>query len=445
MKRKWLNSIAVVILLLAGNAGYAQATKQNAFSVKQCVDYAEKNSNIVKNSLLDIQIQKQFNKQVTSAAFPQVSASAMLNDYLDIPTSLLPGEIIGQPGTKVPVQFGTKYNANAGIDASQLLFDGQVFIGLMARKSIIEFQTRIADVTKEMIKANIYKIYYQLVIGKKQIGSLDANIERFDKLLHDTKEMFKNGFVERLDIDKVTVQLNNIKTEKIKAENSIKVGNRGLKFLMGMPQQAELILTDTLSDAEINAGILTESYSYEDRKEYQLLKVAERLDKLNIRRYKLTKLPTVSAFANYGKNAQRTSFDIFGKGDWFTTSFVGLKVAIPIFDGGKKNGQINQAKLELQKLQNNMSQFRDTVEFTVNVARTNFESALSTMNNQKKNIELAESVYNTTKKKFEQGLGSNQEIYNAQAELKMAQTNYYSSLYDAINARIDYLKAVGKL
>ena len=73
------------------------------------------------------------------------------------------------------------------------------------------------------------------------------------------------------------------------------------------------------------------------------------------------------------------------------------------------------------------------------------KSALLTMDNQKRNIVLAESVYNTTKKKYEQGLGSNQEIYNAQTELKVAQTNYYSSLYDAITARIDYSKAAGKL
>lgn len=67
------------------------------------------------------------------------------------------------------------------------------------------------------------------------------------------------------------------------------------------------------------------------------------------------------------------------------------------------------------------------------------------MDAQKQNMGLAEKVYNTTKLKYEQGLGSNQEIYTAQAELKTAQNNYYGALYDAITARIDYLKAIGKL
>ena len=443
MKRIRLNSIALIGLLALSLTGSAQQI--NEFSVQQCLDYANKNSITVKNALLDIDVQKQFNRQVTAAAFPQIGASLSANDYLAIPTSLLPGEIFNQPGTKIPVKFGTKYNASGGVDLTQLLFDGQVFVGLMARKAIIDYQTRVSEVTKEQIKGNVYKIYYQLVVGKKQMTSLDANIDRFEKLLHDTREIFKNGFAERLDVDKVQVQLNNIKTEKLKVENSLAAGNSGLKFLMNMPQKDQLILTDTLSEDALKVNILDENYSYNDRKEMKMLNVAEKLGEYNIRRYKLSKIPTLSAFANYSKNAQRTTFDLFGKGDWFTTSLIGMKISIPIFDGNMRNAHIAQSRIELQKTKNNMEQLKANIDYDAANSKANLTTALITMDNQKKNIELAEKVYNSTKLKYEQGLGSNLEIYTAQTELKMAQTNYYSALYDAINARIDYLKAIGKL
>ncbi|MFX8852560.1 TolC family protein, partial [Acinetobacter baumannii] len=87
--------------------------------------------------------------------------SAGFTDYIDIPTSLIPGQIFGQPpGTFIPVQFGTKYNGNAGLQLQQLLFDGQVFIGLQARDAAVAFQQKNVEVTEENIKANIYKIYY---------------------------------------------------------------------------------------------------------------------------------------------------------------------------------------------------------------------------------------------------------------------------------------------
>ena len=445
MKKNTAIKILFFLLSFAYTKSFAQQT--NAFSVKQAVDYAEKNSVQVKNALVDIEIQKQINKEITASAFPQINGNVSVNDYLNIPTSLIPAEFFGgPPGTFTPVKFGTKYNATFGGDVQQILFDGQVFVGLMARKTVIESVVKIKEITAEQIKVNVMKIYYQLVVGTKQIGSLDANIARFDKLLHDTREIYKNGFAEKLDVDKVEVQLNNLQTEKLKAENQIAAGYEGLKFLLGMPQQNSLVLTDTLSEEELKSNVLDQNYNYSNRKEFQLLDIVTKLDEFNVRRYKLSKLPTVSAMGSFNKNAQRTSFDFFkGGGQWFTTSFVSLKVNIPIFDGGARNARISKAKLELEKTKNNVEQFKLSVDNDIAQSRLKMRSALLTMDSQKKNITLAEQVYNTTKLKYEQGLGSNQEIYNAQTELKVAQNNYYSSLYDAINAKIDYMKAAGIL
>ncbi len=445
MKKLWLNSWCLTTLLLAGH--FAKAQQQNAFSVKQCVEYGTKNSVQVKNALLDIQIQQQTNREITALAYPQLSGSLSINDYLAIPVSLIPGEIAGQPpGTYVPVKFGVKYNSSGALDLSQILFDGQVFVGLQARSTAMDYARKNVEVTQEQIKANIYKVYYQLVVGKKQMETIDANIERLEKLLHDVNELFKNGFAERLDIDKTTVQLNNLKTEKLKLENGLVNGHSGLKFLMGMPQKEALALTDTLSDAELKNGILSDgTISYNDNKQVQLLELAKRLGEYNIRRYKLTQIPTVAAFANYTKNAQRQTFDFFQKGDWFTTSLIGVRVSIPIFDGFARRSRIDKASLELRKTNNTLTQVKELIDNDVEQAKRNMTSALLTMDNQKKNIELSEKVYKTSKLKYEQGLGSNAEIYNANADLRVAQNNYYSALYDAISAKIEYLRATGKL
>ncbi len=467
MKKYWLSSILLLGTIFL--TGQLVAQKKNEFTVQQAVDYSMTNATQVKNALLDVKIQEQVNRQITSAAFPQVNGSISGNHYFDIPVQSIPNfispatyKVLVDEGVKngngtpitmpsagsfgtIPVQFGTAWNASGGIDVSQLLFDGQVFVGLMARDAILDFYKKTTEVTQEQIKANVQKIYYQLVVGKKQLASLDANIERFEKLLHDTKEIYKNGFAEKLDVDKVTVQLNNIKAEKIKIENMIAAGNAGLKFLMNMPQKEELILKDTLSETELKSNILDGSYDYKNRKEIQLLGISEKLGGYNVRRYKLSKIPTIAAFASYSKNAQRSSFNFFNNGDWYTTSIVGVKMSIPIFDGNNRNSHIQQAKYELQKTKNTIEQAKQSIDYDVEQSRIKMKNALLTMDNQKKNIVLAESIYNTTKKKYEQGLGSNQEIYNAQTELRVAQTNYYSSLYDAITAKIDYLKAAGKL
>jgi len=445
-----------------------KAQNVRSFSAKQAVDFAMENAIEVKNALIDIQIQKQSNREITALAYPQLNGSIGGTHYIDIPVTTLPnfispsvynvlinngvvdggGNPIQFPAGgfgSVAAQFGTAWNANGGLDISQILFDGQVFIGLKARTAAITLATQSAAVTKEQIKANVYKLYYQLIVGKKQATSIDANIERFENLLKDTKEIYKNGFAEQLDADKVEVQLNNLKTEKIKIESQLDIGNAALKFLINLPQKETLILTDSLNEDEIKSISLTDSINFKNRAEYQQLSTVLKLNNYNIKRYQYSKIPTLAAFGSYSKNAQRNSFNFFEKGDWFTTSIVGIKMTVPIFDGNARNARIQKAKLELLKTKNTMKKLEEGIEFEVNNASMKMKSALIILANQKANTALAEKVYNTTKLKYDQGLGSNMEIYNAQAELKVAQNNLYAALYDAIIAKIDFQKANGTL
>jgi outer membrane protein TolC len=219
---------------------------RHEFSVKQAVEYARKNNVQVKNALLNVQVQEQTNRELTAAALPQISGSGSMTYNAKLPVSLIPAEFFGgQPGTFEKVAFGLRYNATFGAQLNQLLFDGQVFVGLQARSTVMKFQQKNLEVTEEMIKTNIYKIYYQLVVSRRQTELLDANIERLEKLLRETRIIFENGFAEKLDVDKVSVSLTNLQTEKTKTLTMIDNGYLGLKMLMGMPLNEELILTDT--------------------------------------------------------------------------------------------------------------------------------------------------------------------------------------------------------
>jgi outer membrane protein len=449
MNNRGLTRIAsLVLVFLTGiSAAFAQTPVKHAFTIQQAVEYAAKNNVQVKNALLNIQSQQQTNREITASALPSITGSAGVTDYITIPTSLLPGEIFGQPaGTYIPVRFGTKYNSSATIQLQQLLFDGQVFIALQARATSIEFQTKNKEVTEEVIKTNIHKIYYQLVLSKTQLDLLDANIARLEKLKHDAGELYKNGFAEKLDMDKISVQLANLQTEKTKALNSISIGYLGLKTLMGMPVKDTLVLLDKINDEQIKEDFSNDTaYQYTDRKEFQYLSLGKKLNEFNIKRYQLSYIPTLSLTGLYSKNAQRNKFDIFGKGDWFSTAYVGVNLSIPIFDGFARSARIKRARIDLKQTENQLENLKLSIDSEVEQARINFKSALATMITQKKNMELAEAVYNQTKKKFEVGTGSNTEITAAQTDLVTAQTNYISSLYSAIIAKVDYQKATGKL
>jgi outer membrane protein len=447
-RKKWIWIAGWALLPFAGisqNAATAPAVHE--FSVQQALDYGQKNNVQVKNALLAVQVQQQTNREVTGAAYPQINASGSIVYNYKLPVSLVPAEFFGgTPGTFEKIAFGVKWGSTAGISLSQILFDGQVFVGLKARNTLIDFQEKNVEVTEEAIRANIYKIYYQLAVSRTQIDLLDANIALLEKLAHDTKIMYDNGFAEKLDMDKLSVQVANLNTEKTNALNQIANGYLGLKMLIGMPIKDSLVLTDTLNDEQIKTGILEASdFDYTQRRDYQYTQLGIKLGEFDVRRYKMAKIPTLSLNGYYNKNAQRNKFDIFGKGDWFDISAFTLSVNIPIFNGFTNNARIAKARLSLQQSVNQQEALKINIDNEIHTATNNFNSAIASLDYQKKNMGLAETVFQQTKKKFEVGTGSQTEINQAQTDMKAAQTNYINSLYNAVIARVDFLKATGKL
>ena len=473
MKRVRNKTLFTGWALLFSLAGLAQTdtvrkSNRHAFSIQQAVDYALKNNVNVKNALLQVKIQEQQNRNFTSAAYPHINASIGTTYNPSVATQVLPNfispatyQVLVDEGVKdgngnpiqkpsdfgfIAAQFGTRFSANAGISLTQILFDGQVFVGLQARSAAMDLYRKSAEVTEEGIKASIHKIYYQLAVSKTQTELLDANISLVEKNLHDTRIIYENGFREKLDVDKETVRLSNLQTEKQKLLNQISNGYFAMKMLMGMPISDELVLTDKISDDQVREGVLDAAvYGYADRKEFQQAEITKQLLEYNVRRFKLSQLPTIALAANYAKSAQRDKWNFFGRGEWFSVANVNLSVSIPIFNGFFTKSKIQEASLEVDKISNTLESLKLWIDNDVEAAKNNYRNAVATMDFQKKNMELAEKIYQQTKKKYEMGTGSQIEIVAAQTEMKAAQTNYITALYDAIIAKVDFLKATGKL
>jgi outer membrane protein len=461
--RSTLRSYLVATCLLLTSAAWAQqsspaiAPAQNPvgptwhdFSIAQAIDYATKNSVVVKNALLDYQIQEQANRATTSQALPQITGSLAFTQYIQVPvtpippsfSSFIPGAV---PGKTYTVAFALPYTTTASLTLKQVLFDGQVFVGLQARKASLDYYQKREEVTEQLVRVNIYKVYYQLLIAKSQIDQVDANITNQQAQLHSAGEMFKNGFAEQLDVDKATVQLSNLQTEKINLKLSIDNGYLGLKVLMGMPVRDSLRLTDTLTDDMIRNAALSDDYKYTDRREFQLMMVSKSLGEYNVKRYKKAYIPTLNLNAAYQQNQYESKLDFTAPMTWFPASYYGLSLNVPIFDGFYKAANIRQAKLQLQQTENNMDSLKIRIDNDVRESQIQFSSAIATLDFQKKNMELAQKVYDQTRKKFEQGLGSNTEITTAFADEQAAQYNYFNALYSAVIAKVDYLYAIGKL
>jgi outer membrane protein TolC len=438
----------LLILVISLAAGSLKAQETRSLSIEDAIALAKKNNLAVKTAIINMEVQEQTNKAITAAALPAVSGTAGTTVFFQTPVTIVPGEFFGgPPGSTLAVSFQPKYSASAGLQLDQAIFDGQVFVGLKARKASIDYYRKAIDLTVESITVNVYKVYYQLAVSKTQMRLIDANMERAAKLLKDTKAMYDNGFAEKLDVDKATVQLANLETTKANTQTTIVNGYLGLKFLIGVPSSDSVILTSDFKEEDLKQGISLDSgYRYDDRFDYQSLQIAKQLSDFDVRRYKALYYPTLSLTGAYLKNAYNNTYDFFSKsGNWYSTSYAGLSLKVPLFSGFSKDANLKKARLQEELVENQIENLKLSIENEVQQARNRFFSAIGTMDNQKENAALAESVYDQTKKKYESGLASNTDLTKAQTDLIEAQTNYVNALYNAVISKIDYLKAIGKI
>jgi outer membrane protein len=316
---------------------------------------------------------------------------------------------------------------------------------LQARKTALGYSHVNLELVKERVKDSAYRRYYAILIAQKQSEFLQGGIERLMKLYHDDSIMFKNGFAEKLDLDKVQVQLTNLQTSQNVLDNSIKLAYAALKYSIGVSQKDSVVLKEGLTSEDIKRNALDDNFKYEDRKEIQAIAYARRLQELDVKRYKLGYLPTLSAVAGYTISGMGQQFITNNNFIWFKSALIGLNLNIPIFDGFQRKYKVQQSEFNLQKVDNVAENLKQVIDLQQTVSKESFKNALLNLDAQQRNVQLAESVYQTTKKKFESGIGSSFEVLQADNDWQTAQSNYFTGLYNVIIAKISYQSALGKL
>lgn len=416
-------------------------------SLEDAMNYAVKHNASVKNARLDVKMQKAVNAEVTGVALPQVKAEGQYSQYTDIMKSFIPGEFFGKPGSFIPVAFTPKYGNTASASASQIIFDGGVTVALQARNTLMKLYNQSALLSEEDVKYNVQKAYYAFVIASRQYGILNNSLAYLRSMGNDINILYQNGFVEKIDVDRTTVQINNLATDSIRIGGLIALSEQLLKFQMGMDIAQPIVLTDTAFDSKVTeaaALMLSTESDYDDRTEFSILQTTLKLHQYNLKRYRMAALPTLVAFGSAGYNYSTNNFDdIFSK-RYIFYSMYGLKLSVPIFDGFQRHSRATQSKINIEKTKNNIDNLKLAIDLQTAQSKTSLKNALMSLESQKRNLELAKGVLELARNKYKAGVGSNTEVTQAQTEMLHAQNDYFSSMLDVVNAKSDLQRAMGQ-
>ena len=441
---KRLSIVFSLLLLLCTSAAFAQ----EPLDLKTALRYAVDHHSSIQKANMEVQKGKQLVRESLSTGLPQVSANGSIVNNLAIQTSFVPAEFFGgQAGEFAKVQFGTNWNASAGIQLQQLAFSKEWLLGLKASMELSDFYNLLLEKSKEEVVYEVAKLYYQIQLSRTQRGILNANLDQIKGLQTVTRKQFDNGFAKKIDVDRLQVQQSNLETQITNLDLQIRQMEQALKFSMQMPLETEIRMTDTISEVnfqEVNPTMVLPSF--QQKPDLLVLKKQQELYNLDERRWKAGYFPSLALFANYNYLWQANNLGDFTKGNnWTDFSQIGLNLHIPIFDGFFRDSKIQAARLNSMQVSQDYSLALLGFQLRHEAAVTSLQSNMNTLKSVQETRKIAEEVYSVAQSRFREGIAPITELLDAESSMRQAQTNYITTLAQIKLSEIDLLNANGQL
>lgn len=418
---------------------------QETFQLEGAINYALENNSEIRTGQLDIADADALIKENTAIGLPKINARLNYTNYIEIPSSVAVASTFDPSAPDdllIKLQFGTTHSISGLIEMDWLAVDGSYFLGLKAARKYRELTGKNFLATQQKIRNDVIKAYLPALIISVNLETLDKNILNLKDLLHGTRETYKEGFAEQLDVDRLELSLANLNVERENLNRQTATALNYLKFVIGYPMDKEISVSDNINSLlkEATNDELRGAVEYTKRPEYAAIQKSIDLNELNVKRFKAMYYPSLRIFSTYQHSWQGNQLDNTLN---FPGFFIGGGINVPIFDGFQKNALVQRAQIDLELSKIQKTDLERAISLEVQNARIDYSNAQSRVQTQQRTLDLAQKIYDTTLIKFSEGVGASLEVTTAEYELYEAQRNHTQALYDLLVAKSNLDKALG--
>lgn len=481
-----MKCILISLLIIFNLKGYAQTDSVYSFSLTEAKEFALQNNRIIKNARLDVDASEKAKWQAIAAGLPQASigmdytnyfnyeiefnfgasedisftqqqlneaAANTISEFSGIPVAGISGVTLQDiynhsagsyydrqlQAMMPPTTILMSDQANANLQVSQLLFNGQYFIGIQTAKLAQKLSQQSLVKTKHDVQELVSLSYYMVLLSEESIKIVEENYNNLAKTVKTTEALLKVGMAEETDVNQIKISLAMLENTKRSLNRSLELSYNGLRFQLGLEPTANIALTNNLEEIIENIDLensLLVTFTYENNIDYQIMNTQTELSKKMVDMQKMSYLPTVAAFYNHTEKIQTTDFDMN------PPNLIGLNLSWPVFSSGSRNAKYQEAKIGLEKAKTYKEMVTDQLALQEKQARYDLKNATESYLLQKENLEIAKSVYDSYNRKYEQGIISSLDLTQANGNYLNAQNSYLSSIFEVCKAKLALDKIV---
>lgn len=442
MKNRTFTLLSFFILTFSGVIAQEDSLKPYNFSLQEAIAFGIENNYRSRIAQKDVNIALKQKWEIISQGLPQITGNVDYQNYLKQPVTLLPAEITGgEPGTFVPVTFGTKQSMNATATWNQLIFDGSYIVGIQSVQTLLQISKNAKTKTDLEIKKAVINAYGNVLLAEESVEILEKNVASLQKNYEDTKKIYENGLTEQEDVEQLEITLLSLKNNLSRSKRMREIAYEMLNLSLGIPVENEVVLTNNLNELAMqyyDLSLLQEEIPVEDNIDYRIAKNSAESAQIQIKLQKAKALPTLTGFVNYGYQGFNDEFTFLNDDqEYFGQSVLGVSLNIPIFSSGMRSSKTKQREIEYEQALLELEQTENEVKRQINMAKSEYEFSLENYQNSIRNLELAERIENKNQVKFFEGLASSFELSEAQRQLYSAQQDYLQAMLDVITAKVE--------
>lgn len=425
----------VIMIFLA-----SLTTQAQTWSLQQCIDTAQgynKNLQISKNN---IALADERQKEVKANLIPKISLNADYKYFWDLPYQIMPQSAFGgQEGQFKEIQMGVPHNIGTNIQIALPLYNSQIYGAIQTSKIATELNELQFQKTEEQVFFEISNLYYNAQILVHQQEFIESNLTNTTKLLNNLKLLYSQLMIKKSDVTKVELQKEQLTTQHELIANNLEQVMNALKFSMGIPYQ-QIIQIDT----EVLYKTTTE-YSISTPLDLQITYAHNKLLSSELSTLKNSRLPSVSVFGSYGQTGFGYNVNPNEFLKFYPTTFGGLQISVPLFNGTVTKRKINQKKIEIQNNELQTDLVAEQNKMLIENAKRKIIVTQQTIENTLGQINLAKAVYDETILQQTEGTANLTDVLMADNALREAQQSYLSAVIETLKADLELKKLTGNI
>ena len=440
IKPGFLLALVVALIACLARAAAAQVTADSTIrlSLGETVRLAAQQNTAVQSARYRVAAAQARVTQSRADLLPNVSGAASerrstLNSAAAFPIELpMPG--IDRNGTILgPLDV---FDARARL--SQNVFDPAALARVKSARTNVAAAGAGVGQTADVAAATAANAYLSVLRADAAYEARLQDSTLAADLLRIAQDQLQAGTGVALDVTRARAQLTGARTQLIMARNERDRTRIDLARTLSLPL-VNIQLTDSLGSLPLNVATTEQAAldaALQGRSDLRALELQAQAARQQASAIKAEALPTVGLLADYGLSQRN------GR-SFLPTYDLGVALSVPIFDGFRREGRIEEQTSTARDLENRARDLRVQVEADVRTAVLNLASSTEAVAAARERLALAEQEVSQARERFQAGVSGNADVITAALSLNAARTQLVDALTAYQASRVALARAQG--